>query len=219
MTSFWEYLKSVIENAKCSIIRKMPWLFFAARAVFSLGFCLFFIKPNDLYSLGIAIGSSVLLLLVISLWVAFGRFLDRLQILKKKTVLSLRGFGERSIEHFIASCLKAKEAFFYFSTLLEIIVGAICIIIVVLMVCLLEGLPMKLREYRGRFRGWRERNKVLHATIRLAVISFLAYFVLEVVPPYEDPHGAFTFRFFVELATWGEWGLGRIVRWFTLSGF
>lgn len=57
-------------------------------------------------------------------------------------------------------------------------------------------------------------------TAFLAVAFFSVYFVFEVVPPYEDPYGrySFTYMHLHEMEAWIYWICGRILRWFTLSG-
>ena len=66
---------------------------------------------------------------------------------------------------------------------------------------------------------WRSDNKVLHHTIYVGIVAFSLFFLYEVVPPYDHPQACFTMRFFSRLEMWVCWACGRIVRWFTLSGF
>ena len=66
---------------------------------------------------------------------------------------------------------------------------------------------------------WRKDNKVLHHTIYVGILAFSLFFLYEIVPPYDNPQACFTMRFFSRLEMWVCWACGRIVRWFTLSGF
>lgn len=70
-----------------------------------------------------------------------------------------------------------------------------------------------------RFKVFMVETKVLRRTAFVGVSAFALYFFYEVVPPYDHPQATFTYRFFDRLDFWVAWIVGRIIRWFTRSGF